>query len=247
MTTIIHQPYFLPWLGYFSKISFADKFIILDNVHFTKGFYHDRTKYINADGEVKWLSIPIGQHFQIDLNKILIVDKCFLTVFIKTIESCYAKADYYKTEWPYLKKILSDSILGNDRLIDINLSLIKLLLDYFEIKHPEFIFSSNLGFYNDKSERIISLCKSVNADSIIIGGGKSIEHHNWEKVRENGINVLLQDYFKEHPEYKQIRRQRIGFQKGVSILDSILNVGRSQTKNFITNDIYKPVEFNFSI
>lgn len=246
MITIIHQTYFLPWLGYFSKISFADKFVILDNVHFTKGFYHDRTKYINVNGEVKWLSIPIGQHFQIDLNKVIVPDKSFLKTFINIIESCYAKADFYKTEWSDLKQILSESICNNERLIDINISLIKSLLNYFGIKQPEFILSSKFGSYSNKTERIISLCKLVNADSIIIGGGNSFQQHDWKKVNESGIHVVLQDYYKQHPQYKQVSRQRIDFQKGVSILDSILNVGKLQTKYFITNDIYKPEEISLA-
>lgn len=245
MTTILHQTYFLPWLGYFSKIPYAEKFVILDNVHFSKGFYHDRTKYINENGIVKWLSIPTGQNFQIDLNKVVLSDKEFLKTFIKTIESSYAKADFFKSDWSYLKMIIKNAILNNQRLIDINISIIKSILDLLEIKQPEFIYSSQLGEYNNKTERIISLCKAVKADSIVIGGGNSLDEHDWKLVSKNGIRVLLQEYYKLHPEYKQVRRQKIGFQKGVSILDCILNVGKEQTNKFITNEIFKPTEISF--
>lgn len=30
-TAVIHRPYFLPWLGYFTKLVYADTFIVQDN------------------------------------------------------------------------------------------------------------------------------------------------------------------------------------------------------------------------
>ena len=39
---VLHLPYFLPWLGYFSKLAHCDVFVVLDAVHFTKRHYLDR-------------------------------------------------------------------------------------------------------------------------------------------------------------------------------------------------------------
>ena len=36
MRVTIHQPQFLPWLGYLDKIDQADLFIVLDSVQFKK-------------------------------------------------------------------------------------------------------------------------------------------------------------------------------------------------------------------
>ncbi|MBI4640810.1 MAG: WbqC family protein, partial [Candidatus Tectomicrobia bacterium] len=36
MMIAIHQPQYLPWLGYFDKIDQADIFVILDTVQYTK-------------------------------------------------------------------------------------------------------------------------------------------------------------------------------------------------------------------
>ena len=37
----IHQPNFLPWLGFFHKMAVADVFILLDSVPFTKNSFQD--------------------------------------------------------------------------------------------------------------------------------------------------------------------------------------------------------------
>ena len=36
MIVTIHQPHYLPWLGYFAKMDQADVFVLLDNVQFKK-------------------------------------------------------------------------------------------------------------------------------------------------------------------------------------------------------------------
>ena len=45
----IHQPNFLPWLGYFDKIVRADVFVILDNVQFSRGTLVNRVRVIVAN------------------------------------------------------------------------------------------------------------------------------------------------------------------------------------------------------
>ena len=54
---VIHQPDFLPWLGFFDKISRADKFIILDDVQFARRGWTHRD-LIKIKKEKKWLTVP---------------------------------------------------------------------------------------------------------------------------------------------------------------------------------------------
>ena len=46
----IHQPNYLPWLGYFHKIAAADIFVFLDDVPFSKGSYINRVKTFEVVG-----------------------------------------------------------------------------------------------------------------------------------------------------------------------------------------------------
>ena len=58
MIVSIHQPAYLPWLGYFDKIARADLFIWLDNVQFQKNSFQNRNKILTKDGPV-WLTVPM--------------------------------------------------------------------------------------------------------------------------------------------------------------------------------------------
>jgi hypothetical protein len=44
MTIAIHQPNYLPWLGYFYKIYASDVFVFHDAVEFSKASYTKRCK-----------------------------------------------------------------------------------------------------------------------------------------------------------------------------------------------------------
>jgi len=242
MKCVIHHAYFLPWLGYFSKLSFADKFILLDDALFSKGFYHDRTKYINSNGEVKWLTIPVGQNFKRYSNAVILKDKSFLNILIKSIEQSYAKAKFFKSEWPFLKHILVNSVQESDTLFELNVSIIKSICKLLEINTPIFVYSSTFLIDKavDKTEKLINICKAAKCDELIVGDGNSLVEHNIERVEKAGITVLVQAFYANHPSYFQVRRQRAGFEKGVSILDAILNIGRYHTALLINDSKIKP-------
>src|SRR5262245_3474840 len=97
---VIHQPYFAPWLGYFSKLSFCDVFVVLDRVQFTKRHFLDRTRITNMHGEVAWLSLPTGQNLRVPIADVHLrpPDARTGTRLLKTIESSYATAHYFEQE-----------------------------------------------------------------------------------------------------------------------------------------------------
>jgi hypothetical protein len=244
MKVIIHQPYFLPWMGYFSKMPYADYFMVLDNVSFSKGFYLDRTKYISNTGETKWLSIPIGNQTNRTINSIFVEDKFFLDKFLSTIYHSYRKADYFDNEWNKIEELINKSFKNNERLIDINLSLISEVSEMIGLKTPKLLMASEYSLQQDKTQRIIELCNGINAKSIIIGDGSSLKIHDWERIIKEGIKVEIQNFYGKHPTYKQVRRQRLKFAKGISIIDAIFNTGVQETKLMLSLSSHKPLTLN---
>ena len=59
-TVVIHQPDFLPYLGFFHRLLKSDMYVILDNVQFLNGSkrWHNRDKIKTPQG-VRWLTVSV--------------------------------------------------------------------------------------------------------------------------------------------------------------------------------------------
>ena len=69
MIVSVHQPQYLPWLGYFDKIDKADAFVLLDNVQFKKNEWQNRNK-IKAAAGGQWLTVPVMYRFPQLINEV---------------------------------------------------------------------------------------------------------------------------------------------------------------------------------
>src|SRR5437870_12694072 len=58
MKVAIHQPQYLPWLGYLAKWAEADVFVFLDTVQFEKNGWQNRNRIKTAAGP-QWLTVPV--------------------------------------------------------------------------------------------------------------------------------------------------------------------------------------------
>jgi hypothetical protein len=241
MTAVIHQAYFLPWLGYFSKLVFADAFIVLDDVQFRKRFYHDRTQIMDMHGNVTWIGLPVGEHFGVWCKNVLLLDNACVEWIVSTISQSYAKAHHCDTEMPWLKEILKSSIVAGRNIVDINLEVIVRILSQLEIPCPQILRSSTFTTDTDPTRRVVDLCKQAGATEIIVGSGSSYAVHDWGQVAAAGIKTATQDFLSQHPVHSQTRRRHATFLPGLSVIDSILNVGRKQTRDFLMDTKYSPI------
>ncbi len=62
MKVAIHQPNYLPWIGYFHKMALADVLVLLDTAQFSKDSYTQRTRIRTKDGWM-WLTIPVEKEY----------------------------------------------------------------------------------------------------------------------------------------------------------------------------------------
>ncbi len=230
-SVVIHQPNFLPWLGYFAKLVYAERLVVLDNVMFSKRKHIDRVQIINSDGNLIWIGLPVGENYNTPCNKIYFKNRNSLNKIVNTLYSSYSKARFFDECISDIKHIILNCMDDTELLseIDINISLD--IMKYLKIEKPEIIRSSKFleSTFLEPTDRLIYLCEKTNSSKIIVGSIEATEIHDIRKLSKYKITFLLQDYLNNHPSYYQTRRTKLGFAKGLSILDCLFNLGVEET------------------
>ena len=168
MLISIHQPEHLPWPGFFNKIKTVDKFIILDDVEYSKGYYHNRNKILNDRNHDEWVTIPLiksNNHEKINQKKIQIDNIKKINFYKNKIYNGYKNTKYFKF---YEKEFFSIYEKNYELLIDLNLQLIYFFLDKLEI-NTKIIRSSTFNLTKKKSDLILEICKIMKATKYLSG------------------------------------------------------------------------------
>lgn len=224
----IHQPNYMPWLGYFQKMALSDIFVILDNVQFSKDSYTQRTKIRTKEGGI-WITIPVERryYFKPISGVCLPENSKWMKRHKMAILSNYAKAPFFDrkfVEQYYLNEFV--------KLREFNEFGIFYLKNKFGIK-TEIVRSSELGINESvkSTELLVEIVKQIGGDVYIsgIGGKKYLEE---EKVEKEGIEVK---YFEFKPfEYPQ---RWEGFEPYMAAIDLLFNAGEKSKEQFQNIDM----------
>src|SRR4051812_8908365 len=191
MLIAIHQPHYVPWLGYLDRMVKADLFIILDHVQFERRNFQNRTT-IRLEGQPKLLTVPVVQLSQ----KECIVDKKvdnsedggrdWGPTHFKTLKYAYRKAPYFAEYAPRLEEIL---LAKWDRLVDLDLAMLGFVRDAFEIRTP-IKRSSEMQVDGSKSELLLNLCKAMGPGAAFLGGlGGSRRYLDHDAFARDNVGV----------------------------------------------------------
>jgi len=126
MIISIHQPNFLPWIGYFYKLVRSDIFVFLDNVQYTKNSFINRNRIKTPQGAL-WLTVPVTFKFGQLINEVRINNQTdWRKKHLKTLEMNYRKAKFFEEVFNRIKQIYYSKDWQN--LCEFNVSLMKILI-----------------------------------------------------------------------------------------------------------------------
>ena len=246
-TAVIHRPYFLPWLGYFTKLVYADTFIVQDNFIFTKRLFIDRARITNSNGQPSFISLKTGENYNKLCNQIYFNASNIFKI-IETVRHAYVKAPYFEEFFEVFSELLISSADKSTNLAEFDTELIRGLINILDIRKPNIVMSSNIipDDAAPHTEKIIELCRKTHSNSIIIGGGGGLTELEEQKLLNSGVSILIQDFKRIHPRYYQYRRSIAGFIPCQSVIDCIFNEGIDFTKKIIEDTRYLPKIYNRS-
>jgi hypothetical protein len=222
----IHQPQYLPYLGFFHKLAGCDIFVAMDNVQFQRRGVQNRSKIKTKQGE-QWLTVPVCHCTRDEerINEMLInLEQPWVQKQWGSIITNYSKAPYFDRYAPELQDILNREWTY---LCDLDMTLIQWVMDQLQIKVP-IVNLSTLNVEGSKSELLINACKAVGADTYLSGSGGR-RYMELEAFDAAEVKIQWQEF--DFPTYKQLFPE-LGFIPYLSILDTLFCWG-PETKMFL--------------
>jgi hypothetical protein len=220
MKITIHQPDYIPWLGFFLRWQAADKFVILDDVQFLRQGWHHRDKVLGPDGRSIWLTVPVkkkGRSRQSIRDVEIDNSTPWWRKHLGTLRATYVKAPYFNAYWNDLEYIY---LKNHNSLMSLNIDLLLFGAKVLGVATP-LCYSSMFGIEATSTKRLVELVKTLQGTEYLTGLGAK-EYLDEESFNKDGIQV------KWHrpviPEYKQLVSP---FVSGLSFLDYLFMVGKT--------------------
>lgn len=185
MIVSIHQPNYLPWLGFFSKMAKSDVFVIFDDVQLPRGGHSYETRAVIQGGTE--LNVPVESRGELLIKDTRLAPGNWRRKHMRSLELAYPKSprlsqldDIYKVDW--------------ELLLYFNLAFIRLLAGWLDIK-TRIVLSSDLGVHAQGADKIIGIVKALGGDTYISGtGAGSRRYVHEQEFSAQGIRLLWHTY-----------------------------------------------------
>lgn len=231
MRVAIMQPYFLPYIGYYQLIFSVDRFVLLNNIQYTKRSWVNRNRILVNEKD-RLFTIPIKHEkrsFHINQRYLSSNSEAECKNILKQIKHSYSKAKNFKNIFPLLKNIFSPSDLTKPiNLFEFILNSISITCKLLKIK-TRITFASDIDInHNLKSEKkILEICKTLGAKTYInLSGGKDLYGHNNFRKHNISLRFLETNAIK----YCQASSK---FIPSLSIIDVLMNNDLMKIQSFL--------------
>jgi hypothetical protein len=213
-----NQPYFCPFPGFFYKAFLSDVLIILDEVQFPQGTTWISRNRLKNDQGALWMTIPVwkkglgGQQ----INRVRICyERGWPRKHLESLKSAYGHAPYLEDHLRFVEELFAARY---EKLIDLNLTIIRYLLDCLQIQ-TRLVLLSDLGVKGRATQLLIEICKALGA-STFLALSQAQKYLDAELFQQNGIELRSFRYVP--PIYPQLWGD---FLANLSTLDLLFNCG----------------------
>jgi hypothetical protein len=230
MKLAIMQPYFFPYLGYFSLIKHTDMFILFDTVQFIRHGWIERNRILKPSEGWQYIKVPLKKHSRETIIKDILIDndQAWKEKILAQLQHYKKSAPYYLNVIGILKEVFSQEY---NSIVDLNLFSLNVVCNYLKIKTPIEIYSKmNLVIeqVNAPDEWALNICKSMKVVTEYWNppGGKSFFHK--EKYMKEGIDLKFHEM--KLIEYDQKRNK---FEGNLSIIDVMMFNSREKIQEML--------------
>lgn len=220
----MHQPNYLPYLGFFHKVAQAELFVSYDIAQFSRHDFHNRNEVKAPHGRA-WITVPVKKPRKRQLREIEIENSMRWPLHhLLTLKNCYSKAPYFEDYFPYFERVYS---MSWEKLVHLTEEILR---HFFGIlcPHVEFRRASELEVPNhlDATERIIWIVRSFGGSTFISG---SFGKRYLNETKFVDLKLKYQKF--QHPTYRQLFGD---FIPNLSFIDYLFNMGEDNMRNLLS-------------
>ena len=237
MKVAIHQPHYLPWLGYFDKLDSADVFVLLDTVQFKKHEWQNRNRIRTKEGW-QWLTVPIIDRFPERIDLVEINPRTdWQRKHCQALRLHYGKAPFWDPLGPALLDLLERPWV---RLNELNVAVTDLLCRHLGTT-TSCILASSFPAQEDPTGRLIDLCRALGGTTYL-AGQNGPAYMDVARFSQAGIAIQVQAY--RHPEYPQ---RYPPFVSNLAVVDLLLNCGPKSLPIIRSGRSWSPLECHVDV
>lgn len=213
----IMQPYFLPYLGYFSLIKHTDEFILFDTPQFIYHGWIERNRILKPNDGWQYIAVPLKKHSRLTAIKDIEInnDLNWRERMLAQIQH-YKKAPYFRFVRQWLEQVLNHPY---NNIAEINQATLRAVCDYLGFSRELPLFSEMhcpIGAVAAPDEWALEICKAIHADEYWNPPG-GMDFFDRSKYEAAGIDlffhkIILQEY----------RQKTEVFESGLSVLDAMM-------------------------
>lgn len=226
----IMQPYFLPYIGYFQLINVVDKFVVYDNIKYTKKGWINRNRIL-VKGRDEYITLPLtsaSDSFCINQRRMADTFSIDRRKILNKVKENYRTAICFSIVYRILEEILE---FQNNNLFDFIFNSLKIVCNYLDIS-TEFVVSSTLPIDHalKAEDKVIAICKQQGATMYInpVGGMKL-----YSKERFKATDIDLKFLNANPRDYPQLGS---GFIPNLSILDVMMFNQKDKITMILNNE-----------
>lgn len=226
----IMQPYFLPYIGYFQLINVVDKFVVYDNIKYTKKGWINRNRIL-VNGKDEYITLPLisaSDYFYINQRRLVDTFSTDRRKILNKVRENYRNAVCFSIVYKVLEEILE---FQNKNLFEFIFNSLKIVCNYLDIT-TEFVISSTLPIDHalKAEDKVITICKQQDAAMYInpIGG---MELYSKERFKANHIDLkFLRTNPRDYPQFGG------RFVPNLSILDVMMCNQKDKIMTILNNE-----------
>lgn len=214
----IMQPYFCPYIGYFSLIKHTDKFILFDTAQFIRHGWIERNRVLKSDGGWQYISVPLVKHSQkTSINEIKINNDINWKekIFAQLVH--YKKAPYYNVVLEMMQEVFKKEYTD---IVSLNKAVLEYVCRYLDISTEILIFSKmNLKLNEVKSadEWALNICQEIEGVDEYWNPPGGQDFFDTQKYERAGIDIKFQKIC-----LRMYKQGKFEFVEGLSIIDVMM-------------------------